>query len=61
MSVSPRISAQFAPESSASASIALYKRTINKLSVESAENQSNSIENVSNPLNIRLKRVRKAS
>ena len=61
MSVSPRISAQSAPESSASASIALHKRTISKLSVESAENKPNSIKNVPNPCALRPKRVRKAS
>ena len=61
MSVSSRISAQFAPESSASTSIALHKRTISKLSVESVENQSNFIKNPLNTLNSRSKRVRKAS
>jgi hypothetical protein len=61
MSVSPRISAQSAPESSASASIALHKRTISKLSVESAENKLNSIENAANSYVLRPKRARKAS
>ena len=40
MLVSSRISAHSAPESSASALIALHKRTISKLSVESADNKS---------------------
>ena len=61
MSVSLRILAQFASESSASASIVLHKRTFSKLFVESVENQSNSVENPLNILNSRLKRVRKAS
>ena len=61
MSVSSRISAQSAPESSASASIALHERTISKLSVESAENKPISIENLSNSNFLRSKRARKAS
>ena len=60
MSVSPRISVQSASESSASASIALHKRTISKLSVESAENKPISVENLSNSNFLRLKRTRKA-
>ena len=59
MSVSPRISVQSVSESSASASIVLYKRTINKLSVKSAENKPISIENLSNSNFLRSKRVRK--
>ena len=61
MSVSSRISAHSAPESSASASIALHKRTISKLSVESAENKPIFVENPSNSYVLRPKRVRKAS
>ena len=61
MSISPRISAQSAPESSASASIALHKRTISKLFVESADNKPNSIENAPNSYVLRSKRARKAS
>ena len=61
MSVSPRISTQSAPESSASASVALHKRTISKLSVESAENKPISIENPSNSHVLQSKRARKAS
>ena len=61
MSVSPRISAQPVPESSASASIALHKRTISKVSVESAEKKLNSVEDPSNSNVLRPKRTRKAS
>ena len=51
MSVSPQISAQSASEKNTNASIALHKRTISKLSVESTENKPNSVEN---PLNSRI-------
>ena len=60
MSVSPRISVQSASESSANASIVLYKRTINKLSVKSDESKPISIKNLSNSIFLRSKRVRKA-
>ena len=61
MSISTQISAQSTLEMKNNASIALNKRTISKLSVESAENKPNSIEN---PLNLRIlrpKHVWKAS
>ena len=61
MSISPRISVQSVSESSVSASIALHKRTINKLSIESVENKPISVENLSNSNFFRSKRTRKVS
>ena len=55
------MSVQSAPESSVSTSIVLHKRTVSKLSVESAENKLNSVENPSNLNELRSKRVRKVS
>ena len=61
MSISQRISVQSASATNTNASIALHKRTISKLSVESAENKPNSIENPSNSRVLWPKRVRKVS
>ena len=61
MSISPQISAQSAAEMNSNVSIALHKRTISKLSVESAENKPNFVENPLNSRILRPKRVWKAS
>ena len=61
MSVSLRISAQSASDANTNASIALHKRTISKLSVESVENQPNSITGPSNSRVLQPKRTRKVS
>ena len=59
--ISPQISAQSTSEMKNNASIALQKCTISKLSVESAENKPNSVENPLNSRILRPKRVQKAS
>ena len=61
MSISPRISAQSASDIVINVSITLHKRTINKLSVKSAENKPISVKNPLNSRILRSKRVQKAS
>ena len=61
MSISSRISAQSASDTNTNVSIALHKRTISRVSVESAEKKPNFVENPLNPRILRSKRARKAS